>query len=404
MDAAAFTNPAGELVTQRRYGGGQDLTFVPNPLPPPPAIEQAAIASAGALLADAEYWLGQLIGLGGVLHDANALAAPYIRHEAVRSSQIEGMRTSLGELAAFEAASDEPPPDSDARETLNYVAALDQGLSRMRDGGAIDADLVRDLHRTLMTGAGDELRSAPGEFRNVQAYITAGGAVIYTPPPPGRMPGCLDSLFGYIDSRPEAPPLVEIAWTHYAFEAIHPFRDGNGRVGRILMPLLLARRRGLEHPLLYLSPYLFEHRQEYYDRLFAVSARSDWAGWLAFMLRAVASQAQASVATAQRLIAIEDEWRQRLEEAGATPTALRLAVLIRRQSLAVTAPHAIGLLAGAGSPVTPPTAYQAIADLERTGIVSEITGRARGRIWLAHELVDLLESDQGAANEDAAGA
>ena len=211
-----------------------------------------------------------------------------------------------------------------------------------------------------MTGAGDELRSAPGEFRNVQAYITGGGEVIYTPPAPDRMPGCLDDLFRYIAGPPDAPPLVEIAWVHYAFEAIHPFRDGNGRVGRILMPLLLARRRGLEHPLLYLSPYLFEHRQEYYDRLFAVSARSDWAGWLAFMLRAVASRAQTSVATAQRLIAIEDEWRLRLEGAGATPTALRLASLIRRQSLAVTAPHALGLLAGAGSPVTPPTAYQAI--------------------------------------------
>ncbi len=397
MDAAAFTNPSGQLVTQRPRGGGRYLTFVPNPLPPPPEIAQAAIASAGALLADAEYWLGQLIGLGGVLHDANALAAPYIRHEAVRSSQIEGTRTSIGDLAAFEAVPESQPLDGDAQETLNYVAALDEGLDRIRDGGAIDADLVRDLHRTLMAGAGDEVRSAPGEFRTVQNYITAGGAPIYTPPPPDRMLDCLDSLFGYIDSQPEAPPLVEIAWVHYAFEAIHPFRDGNGRVGRILMPLLLARRRGLEHPLLYLSPYLFEHRQEYYDRLFAVSARSDWPGWLAFMLRAVASRAQASVATAQRLMAIEDEWRLRLEEAGATPTALRLAVLIRRQSLAVTAPHAIGLLAGAGSPVTPPTAYQAIADLERAGIVTEITGRARGRIWLARELVDLLEGDEGGA-------
>ena len=227
--------------------------------------------------------------------------------------------------------------------------------------------------------------------------------MIYTPPPPDRMLGCLDSLFGYIDSRPDAPPLVKIAWVHYAFEAIHPFRDGNGRVGRILIPLLLARRRGLEHPLLYLSPYLFEHRQEYYDRLFAVSARSDWAGWLAFMLRAFASQAQASVATAKRLIALDDEWRLRLEQGGATPSALRLALLIRRQSLAVTAALARDLLAGAGHPVTPPTAYQAISDLERAGILTEITGRARGRIWLALELVHLLEGDEGADGEASAG-
>lgn len=397
MDAAAFTNPSGELVTQRPLGGGRYLTFVPDPLPPPPAIEQAAIASAGALLADAEYWLGQLIGLGGVLHDANALAAPYIRQEAVRSSQIEGTRTSIGDLAAFEAVPEAEPLDGDARETLNYVGALDEGLRRIRGGAAIDADLVRDLHRMLMAGAGDEARSAPGELRDVQNYIAAGGEVIYTPPPPDRMLDCLEGLFGYIDSQPEAPPLVEIAWVHYAFEAIHPFRDGNGRVGRILIALLLARRRSLEHPLLYLSPYLFEHRQEYYDRLFAVSARSDWAGWLAFILRAVASQAQSSVATAQRLIALEGEWRLRLEEGSATPTALRLASLVRRQSLGVTAALARTLLAEAGQAVTPPTAYQAIADLERTGILTEITGRARGRIWLALELVDLLEGDGGAA-------
>ena len=402
MDAAAFTNPSGELVTQRPRGGGRSLTFVPNPLPPPPAIEQAAIASAGVLLADAEYWLGQLIGLGGVLHDSNTLAAPYIRQEAVRSSQIEGTRTSLGELAAFEAAGG-PPPDGDAQETLNYVGALDEGLDRIREGVPIDADLVRDVHRTLMAGAPDEARSAPGEFRNVQNYITGGGEVIYAPPPPDRMLGCLDSLFGYVDSRPDAPPLVEIAWVHYAFEAIHPFRDGNGRVGRILIPLLLARRRGLDHPLLYISPYLFEHRQEYYDRLFAVSARSDWAGWLAYILRAVASQARASVATAKRLIALDGEWRLRLEQGGATPSALRLASLVRRQSLAVTAALARELLAGAGHPVTPPTAYQAIADLERAGILTEITGRARGRIWLALELVDLLDGGEGAAGVAGAG-
>ena len=400
MNAAAFTNPAGELVIQPRYGGGRDLTFVPNPLPPPPALAQAAIAGAGALLADAEYWLGQLIGLGGLLQDANALAAPYTRQEAVRSSQIEGTRTSLGELAAFEAVS-ETPPDSDARETLNYVAALDHGLGRIREGAAIDADLVRDLHRRLM--AGDEQGSTPGELRDVQNYIAAGGEVIYTPPAPARMLDCLEGLFGYIDSQPDAPPLVEIAWVHYAFEAIHPFRDGNGRVGRILIPLLLARRRGLEHPLLYISPYLFEHRQEYYDRLFAVSARSDWAGWLAFILRAVASQARTSVATAQRLLAIEDEWRLRLEQAGATPTALRLASLVRRQRLAVNAGLARNLLAEAAHAATPPTVYQAIADLERAGILAEVTGRARGRIWLAHELVSLLEGDGSAAGEASVG-
>ena len=321
MDAAAFSNPSGELVTQRPRGGGRYLTFVPNPLPPPPAIEQAAIASASALLADAEFWLGQLIGLGGLLHDANALAAPYIRQEAVRSSQIEGTRTSLGELAAFEAAGG-PPPDGDAQETLNYVAALDEGLRRIREGVPIDADLVRDLHRTLMAGGREEARSAPGELRDIQNYITGGGEVIYTPPPPDRMLGCLDNLFGYVDSRPDAPPLVEIAWVHYAFEAIHPFRDGNGRVGRILIPLLLARRRGLEHPLLYLSPYLFEHRQEYYDRLSSRSARAATGrrnGWLAFMLRAGASRSAARwrrrpSQTAQRLIALDDEWRYRTSD------------------------------------------------------------------------------------------
>lgn len=395
MDISAFTDPAGELVTRRPLGGGQYIAFVPDPLPPPPEVERAAVAANSGLLADAEYNLGLLAGLGGMVREADALATLYLRHEAVESSQIEGTRTTLLELAVIEALGGPPPADHDGRETLNHVAALEYGLSRVRDGAPIDAELVRDLHRKLMTGTRGEATAGPGRFRDVQNYIAAGGSVIYTPPPPAEMRERLATLFRYMEAPGGTPPLVEVAWVHYAFEAIHPFRDGNGRVGRILIPLILAWRGRLEPPLLYLAAYLHEHRQEYYDRMLAVSARSDWTGWLAFILRAIVARAQTSVDIARRLMAIEDEWIARLEDAGATPTAIRLARLIQRRGLALDASAAGRALADAGSPASPPTVYQALSALTHAGILEEITGRARGRVWAALELVRLLEGREG---------
>ena len=395
MDTAVFTNPAGEIVTRHPLGGGEYVAFVPNPLPPPSGREQSAITENSGLLADAEYQLGQLVGIGGMVHDANALATLYLRQEAVRSSQIEGTHTSLLDLAVLEAMGEIPSTDDDARQTLNHVAALEEGLRRISEGAAIDGDLMRDLHRTLLSGTSEAIRSAPGEFRDVQNYIAAGGSVVYTPPPPDLLRDCLVGLFGYIGGAHDTPPLARIAWVHYAFEAIHPFRDGNGRVGRMLIALLLARLRRLDYPLLYLGSYFLEHRDEYYARLLAVSARSDWTGWLAFMLRAVAAQSSSSAMVASRLMALDDEWRARLEQVGATPTALRLAPLIRQRRFAVSASTAQRLLDDAGSPVSPPTAYQAIADLERAGILTEVSGRARSRVWVALELVQLFDHDAG---------
>ena len=395
MDTTTFTDPAGELVTRRPLGGGQYVAFVPDPLPPHPEVEQAAIAANSGLLADTEYNLGLLAGLGGMVREADALATLYLRHEAVESSQIEGTRTTLLELAAIEALGGPPPADHDGRETLNHVAAIEYGLSRVHDGAPIDAELVCDLHRKLMTGTRGEATAGPGRFRDVQNYIAAGGSVIYTPPPPAEMRERLASLFRYIEAPGGTPPLVEVAWVHYAFEAIHPFRDGNGRVGRILIPLILARRGRLEPPLLYLAAYLHKHRQEYYDRILAVSARSDWAGWLAFVLRAIVAQAQTSVDIARRLMALEEEWIARLEDIGATPTAIRLARLIQRRGLALDASAAGRALAEAGSPASPPTVYQALSALARAGILEEVTGRARGRVWAALELVRLLEGREG---------
>ena len=395
MDITAFTDPAGELVTRRPLGGGQYVAFVPGPLPPPPGVEQAAIAWNSGLLADAEYNLGLLAGLGGMVREADALATLYLRREAVESSQIEGTRTTLLELAVIEALGGPPPADHDGRETLNHVTALEYGLSHVRDGAPIDAELVLDLHRKLMTGTRGEATAGPGQFRDVQNYIAAGGIVIYTPPPPAEMRERLASLFHYVENPGGTPPLVEVAWVHYAFEAIHPFRDGNGRVGRILIPLILARRGRLEPPLLYLAAYLHEHRQEYYDRMLAVSARSDWAGWLGFVLRAIVAQAQASVDIARRLMGLEDEWIARLEDAGATPTAIRLARLIQRRGFALDASAAGRALADAGSPASPPTVYQALSALARAGILEEVTGRARGRVWAALELVRLIEGSEG---------
>jgi Fic family protein len=253
-----------------------------------------------------------------------------------------------------------------------------------------------------MTGARGEALSQPGEFRTVQNHVGGSGTndpadAKFVPPPPAEMHDALDAFFQYVSEPDKTSPLVKVAWSHYQFETIHPFQDGNGRVGRILIPLLLARTRGLEHPLLYLSPYFQRRRLDYYDHLFTVSAHSDWAGWLQFFLEAVVHQARTAVATSQKLIALGDEWSDRLRMSGATPTAQRLAQLVHQRYVAINARLARGALDQVGLTVRMPTVYAAIQTLEQAGILTEATGRKYRRVWLARELLSLLDPEGAAA-------
>ena len=380
----------------RPDGGGEYTAFVPNPLPPSDAIQTLAKDELGGLLADAEHWLGQLIGIGVALPNPDLLIRPYMRQEAVESSQIEGTRTSFSELVAYEVEA-EVPPGSDVRDVYNYLTALQNGLRAVHQGEEISADLIRRLHRTLMSGARGEALSRPGEFRAVQNHVGPNGTndpaeAKFVPPPPPEMLAAMDSLFAFVNGGGSQIPLMDLAWIHYQFEAIHPFQDGNGRVGRILIPLCLAQRRNLQHPLLYLSPYFQRNQSRYYEALFETSSRSTWIPWLKFFLEGVVEQAKLSVDTAGKVIAMGDEWRQRLEMVDAPPNALRLAQRVHQKYSALNARLARISLEENGQGVTMPTVYKAIQILEQVGILAEVTGRDRNRVWVATDLTLLLDS------------
>jgi Fic family protein len=391
MDVTAFADPSGQVVDRSTPDGrGSYAAFVPDPLPP--QSEKDILAEIAGMLSDADHWLGRLHGVGTFLPNPDLLARPYMRQEAVLSSRIEGTRTSFSELLLHEMEED-IPPSSDVKDVHNYLVALDFGLRRVKEAG-LTADLVRELHRKLMSGARGEGLSYPGEFRFVQNHVgqetNDPDEARFVPPPPDLMLECLDDLFAYIAAEPRTPALVQAAWVHYQFEAIHPFQDGNGRVGRLLIPLMLVARQQIEHPLLYLSPYFERRRTAYYDLLFDVSARSAWLDWLRFFLTAVREQAERAVDTSQRLVALGQDWRARLEHGKASPIPLRLADIVLER-LAVNARVSQRLLGESFPSVSRPAVYSAIATLESVGILHEITGRARGRIWMASELRQLLD-------------
>lgn len=387
MERTSFTDPSGRVLEipasahLRSY-----VAFAPYPLPP--STESTAVAAVLPLLSMADQALGELIGISRLLPDPDLLVRPYLRQEAVASSAIEGTKATFADLITYEAVR-LADPGSDVIDVINYTAALEQGLRAVQDGERISPDLVRRLHRTLMSHARGEDFSTPGEFRTIQNHIGGGRQPAdgnFVPPPPTEMHRCLDDLFAYLQRpEPTTPVLVEAAWMHYQFETIHPFIDGNGRVGRILIPLLLAYRRNYPRPLLYLSPYFRRHRNSYNDLLFEVSTRSAWEEWLQFFLDGVVEQALAATTLADRIIALGQEWHQRLDEVRAPRPTHRLADYIHR-NIAVNASTAEIHL-----DVTGPTAYKAISILERVGILTEVTGRLRDRVWLSRELLTLLQ-------------
>jgi Fic family protein len=386
MDTNLFSNPAGRLVTRHSATSGRAYTaYIPDHLPP--GQEAETIGSSAMLLSEATHALGQLDGIGHFMPNPNLIVEPYMRREAVLSSRIEGFQTTHAELIEVEAVGGLSRAD-DVRDVHNYVVALEYGLRHVK-GEGLTRQLVQDLHRKLMEGARGERFATPGEFRNIQNHIgntREHADARFVPPPPDEMQECLDALFACIAAPGRAPVLVEAAWLHYQFEAIHPFLDGNGRVGRALIPLFLAVRAQLEHPLLFLSPYFESDRAEYYDRLFAVSTRSDWAGWLRYFLHGVRQQAHEAVVFSRDVIALEADWRERLVSIKATRNAHRLA----EHALHFSALDAKG--AGRILGVAPQTAYKSIETLVRAGILEEVTGRPWGRVFLSPELRTLLDA------------
>src|SRR3984893_4404055 len=293
MDASDFRAPAaGRLV--RSLAG--DVAFVPAPLPPELTFDRALVMA----ISRADTALSELAGVGRLMPNPHLFIAPYLRREAVYSSRIEGTRTNLEQLL-LEEASPTPARDNDVREVQNYVVALEYGLKRL-DELPLSLRLVRELHARLMAGGSRE-QDRPGLFRTEQNWI--GGTTIesatFVPPPAEHLNEALDAWEGYLHDH-NLPDLVQIALIHEQFEAIHPFRDGNGRLGRLLIPLFLMERKRLPQPLLYVSGFFESNRRTYYDLLQAVRTDGGWRDWLMFFLEAVERSAEAALQQASQVL------------------------------------------------------------------------------------------------------
>lgn len=377
MNPADFHAPSAGRIVQ---APGGYAAFVPAPLPPDLVYEGTLVLA----LSRADAALSELSGLGRQLPNPHLLIAPYMRREAVLSSRIEGTRTSLSDLLRDEVEV-ERTQDADTQEVRNYVTALEYGLERLGEL-PLSLRLVREMHERLMRGVrGDQ--ATPGEFRTSQNWIGPAGSTPatapYVPPPPAEMMEALANWETFLHQRETFPDLVQCALMHEQFEAIHPFLDGNGRVGRLLITLFLVERGRLTQPLLYLSDYIESHRQQYYDSLQRVRTEGDWSGWLHFFLVGVEETARAAVRQAGGLMDLRETYRQRL---GRKPNALKLLdeLFVNPYITAARAARVLG--------VSGPTARHAIALLQEEGVLGEMTGRSWGRIYLARPILQAIEA------------
>jgi Fic family protein len=359
-------------------------TFIPNPLPPVLSWSAKLIS----YLSKADRALGELAGLERSLINPHLLVRPFIRREAVLSSRIEGTRTSLRDLFTYEAVQMTlfEIPD-DVHEVQNYVKALEYGIDRLEDI-PVSLRLIREIHSHLMKDVRGE-EWAPGEFRKSPNWIGPPGSTLesapFVPPLPIEMHKALDQFERYIHSSSEMPPLVRLGLIHYQFEAIHPFLDGNGRIGRLLVSLLLCSWGLLSQPLLYLSAFFESSREAYYDHLLKVSQSGAWEEWLIYFLDGVESQALDAVERIQRLIDLRENYRVRFQSTRATARLLQVIDYLFEKPI-LTNQHVSKLL-----DVHYPTAQRYIDQLETEGILHEITGMARNRVYRADEILNTID-------------
>ena len=366
----------GQKVSQGTYSA-----FIPAPLPPVFDWTPRLIRS----LSDADRLIGRLAGEGGRLPNPHILIRPFIRREAVLSSRIEGTQATLGELLASEAGAVVDRSPEDLREVGNYIVALEHGIARLHKL-PLCVRLIRELHGKLMADVrGDQ--ATPGEFRRSQNWIGKPGSTLATasfiPPPPGEIEACLAAWEKFLYAS-ELPPLVTITLAHYQFEAVHPFLDGNGRVGRLLIALFLIEQKILPAPLLYLSAFFEATRRDYYEGLRGVSERGAWNDWLEYFLLGVARTSQDALSRATRINVILAQW-QRQVAGESTNTPLRIVDLLAANPF-ITAKGIAGELGVAFT-----TAQRAIERLERIGIVKQATDAKRNRVYCAQALLDILE-------------
>lgn len=355
--------------------------FVPAPLPPQIKYE----APLALLLSQADASLSELSGLGLYLPNPNLLITPYMNREAVASSRIEGTQADLPALLLDEVEPQRTPPGSDVKEVRNYVRALNVGLERV-EGLLLSGRLLRELHRELMRGVRGE-EETPGEFRRSQNWIGPPGCTlaeaVYVPPPhEPEMRDCLALWERFMHEREKMPELIQCALIHEHFEAIHPFLDGNGRIGRLLITLFLVERKRLSKPLLYLSDYIERHRTDYYELLQRIRTHGDWDGWLRYFLVAVRDTSRSAIKQGRAILELRDQYRSRLEKKHRALTLLD-DLFINPYTTVARAAERLG--------VTSPTASKTIRVLEDAGMLAEATGREWGRIWVAKPILKAVQ-------------
>jgi Fic family protein len=365
--------------------------FVPAPLPPATPIEWSAELRRrfdAALVA-----LGRLDAVTALLPNAALLLYSFVRMEAVLSSQIEGTQSSLADLLLYEIDEQPDVPVEDAREVSRCVAALERGFEMFRGGLPLCTRLLCEMHKALLTHSRGRANT-PGEVRRSQVWIggTRPGNAAFVPPPAAAVPDCLASLERFINDQPEpVPPLLKAALVHVQFETIHPFLDGNGRIGRLLIVLQLVADGVLHEPMLYPSLFFKTHRALYYELLNEVRLHGDWERWLDFFAEGIEASATQAVATANALLALVNADRDRIAGLGrATASALAVHLALQRQPIATSA----ALVKATG--LTPATVNKSLAHLEGLGIVGEITNRQRGRVFSYLEYVHELTAEMPA--------
>lgn len=374
----------GEYLTS--VAGGEAVrAFVPTPLPPEPPLRFTP--ERRRQLERATLALGRLDSITLLLPDPEIFLYSYVRREAVLSSQIEGTQSSLSDLLQFELSEAPGVPFDDVLEVSNYVRALEHGLSRLGEGMPLCNRLLREMHEVLLSrgrGSGKQ----PGEFRRNQNWIggTRPGNAFFVPPPPQAVASCMADLERFIhDPEQPYPTLIKAALAHVQFETIHPFLDGNGRLGRLLISFMLHHEGMLSRPLLYLSLYFKARRQAYYECLDQVRTRGDWEGWTDFFLEGVEQTALDAVETARRLVALMHKDEQRIHQIGRRAgTALRVHRMLSHRPL-----QSIKDMAGKLE-LSYPAVSKSLEALQALGIVREITGRQRNRIYAYQDFLDIL--------------
>ena len=364
--------------------GERAEAYVPQALPPTPPVQLERLYGR---LEAANRAIGRLDGVASILPDTPLFLYMYVRKEALLSSQIEGTQSSLSELLLFESEDVPGFPLDDVQEVSNYIGAMNHGLSRIREGFPLSLRLIREIHEALLS-KGRGSTKQPGEFRRSQNWIggTRPGNALFVPPPPERVMDLMAGLEEFIHSdTPEIPFLVKAGLVHVQFETIHPFLDGNGRLGRLLITFLLCTHGILKEPILYLSLYFKSHRQQYYDLLQRVRDQGDWETWLEFFLDGITETSLQAADAAREILRLFEADRHRIEELGRpAASALRVHQMLQQKPL-------IGINEAAEKlKMSQPTVAKSIQHLEELGVVRETTGRQRGRRFVYSEYLNIL--------------